>query len=41
VLRRSEPKCPVFDLDVRLTVDDELASPQLNGFALPVRDLLA
>jgi Uma2 family endonuclease len=41
VLRRSEEKAPAFDLDVRLTVEDELASPQLGGFALPVRDLLA
>ena len=40
VLRRTEPKCPTFDLDLRLSLDDELTSPQLNGFALGLRDLL-
>jgi len=41
VLRRSEPKASTFDLDLRLTVDDELTSPQVSGFSLTVRDLLA
>ena len=41
VLRRSEPKASTFDLDLRLTVDGELTSPQLSGFSLAVRDLLA
>lgn len=40
VLRRSEPKAPTFDLDLRLSIDDELTSPQLSGFALGLRDLL-
>ena len=40
VLRRTEPKSPTFDLDLRLSLDDELTSPQLNGFALGLRDLL-
>jgi hypothetical protein len=41
VLRRAEPKASTFDLDLRLTVDDELTSPQLSGFSLAVCDLLA
>ena len=41
VLRRSEPKAPTFDLDLRLSLDDELTSPQLSGFALGLRDLLS
>jgi len=41
ILRRSEPKAPTFDLDRRLSLDGVLTSPQLSGFALGLRDLLA
>jgi Uma2 family endonuclease len=41
VLRRSEPKAPTFDLDLRLSLGDELTSPQLSGFAVGLRDLLS
>jgi Uma2 family endonuclease len=41
VLRRSEPKAPTFDLDLRLSLGDELRSPQLSGFAVGLRDLLS
>lgn len=41
VLRRSEPKAPTVDLDLRLSLDDELTSPQLSGFVLGLRDLLS
>ena len=39
VFRRSSPKAPTFDVALELTVDDELTSPQLPGFALALSKL--
>ena len=41
VFRRSSPKAPRFDVALELTVDDELTSPQLPGFALALATLFA
>ncbi len=39
--RRSGPRAPTFDLALELTVEDELSSPQLPGFALALAELFA
>jgi Uma2 family endonuclease len=41
VFRRSSPKASTFDVALELTVDDELTSPQLPGFALALSALFA
>ena len=41
VFRRSSPKAPAFDVALELTVDDELTSPGLPGFALALSALFA
>jgi Uma2 family endonuclease len=41
VFRRSTPDARTFDVALELAGDDELASPQLPGFALPVERLFA
>lgn len=41
VFRRSSPKAATFDIALELTIEDELTSPLLPGFALPLRDLFA
>jgi len=41
VFRRSVPKAVLFDLSLELTVDDDLTSPLLPGFALSLRTLFA
>jgi Uma2 family endonuclease len=41
VFRRSSPKTPTFDVALELTVDDELTSPLLPGFALALSTLFA
>jgi Uma2 family endonuclease len=40
VFRRSSPNSQSFDLNLMLSVDDLLASPQLEGFSVKVRELL-
>jgi Uma2 family endonuclease len=39
VFRRSDPDAPNFDVELELHVGDELASPQLPGFALSLEEL--
>lgn len=39
VFRRSSLQAATFDVSLELTADDELTSPQLPGFALPLRAL--
>ncbi len=39
VFRRSQPRRPTFDVSLELARDDELRSPLLPRFALPVADL--
>jgi Uma2 family endonuclease len=39
VSRRSQPDSPTFDVELELHLGDELTSPQLPGFALPLDDL--
>jgi Uma2 family endonuclease len=39
VFRRSWPDMPTFDVELELHVGDELTSPQLPGFALPLAEL--
>jgi Uma2 family endonuclease len=39
VFRRSSPTASSFDVSLELTVDDELTSPQLPGFALALSTL--
>ncbi len=41
VYRRSRPDAPDFDVALELTAGDELASPQLPGFALSVEELFS
>jgi Uma2 family endonuclease len=41
VFRRSTPEAPVFDVALELGVGDELTSPQLPGFALPLGRLFS
>jgi Uma2 family endonuclease len=41
VFRRSSSKASSFDVALELTVDDELTSPQLPAFALPLASLFA
>lgn len=41
VFRRSSPKAATFDIALELTIEEELTSPLLPGFALPLRDLFA
>lgn len=41
VFRRSSPEARTFDVSLQLTTDDELSSPLLPGFALPLRTLFA
>ena len=36
VLRRSGPAVPTFDVALEVGAQDELASPELPGFSLPV-----
>ena len=40
VFRRSSPDQQSFDLNLMLRVDEVLASPQLEGFSVKVRDLV-
>ena len=39
VFRRSRPDAPTFDIALELMAGDELTSPQLPGFALPLDEL--
>jgi Uma2 family endonuclease len=39
VCRRSRPDAPAFDVQLELGIGDELTSPQLPGFALPVEQI--
>jgi Uma2 family endonuclease len=39
IFRRSSPKAVGFDVPLELEVDEELTSPQLPGFALPLSEL--
>jgi Uma2 family endonuclease len=39
VYRRSRPDAPRFDVELELAAGDELTSPQLPGFALPLERL--
>jgi Uma2 family endonuclease len=39
VLRRSEPEARTFDVELELSAGDDLTSPQLPGFALPLEGL--
>jgi Uma2 family endonuclease len=39
VFRRSAPAAPAFDVALELTGEDELSSPQLPGFSLPLQRL--
>ena len=41
VFRRSAPTVPTFDVAVEVGIDDDIASPQLPGFALAVASLFA
>lgn len=41
VFRRSAPDVPTFDVVLELGVEDELTSPQLPGFVLPLGRLFA
>ncbi len=41
VFRRSSPKAPGFDVELELAGQEELASPLLPGFALPVARLFS
>jgi len=41
VFRRSSTKTATFDISLELTVEDELTSPQLPGFALALGTLFA
>lgn len=41
VFRRCTPAATTFDVALEFGVDDELTSPQLPGFALPVASLFA
>ena len=39
VYRRSTPQSPTFDVSLQLARGDDLTSPQLPGFALPLDEL--
>jgi len=39
VFRRSEPTAPTFDVSLELAREDDLRSPLLSGFVLPVAAL--
>lgn len=41
VYRRSQPDAPTFDVQLELGIGDELTSPQLPGFALPVERIFS